>query len=87
MPKYFVKMMTGYVGMDGYELIEADSLEEANDSAYDMAVQHAESYGVEFCPDGEECEDPECEYEHEGSSNIEGTAVPYIPEKHDCYLN
>jgi hypothetical protein len=87
MPKYFITMYTGYCGSDGYELIEATSLEEANEYAYDMAVQHAESYGYEFCPEGEECEDPECEFEHEGSASIEGIAVLYIPEKHDMYLN
>jgi len=86
MPKYFIKLHTGYVGMDGYELIEADNLDEANEAAYYMAFEHATMYGVELCPNGDDCEDDECEYEHPGNNSIEGSAELYDPEKHDMYL-
>ncbi len=89
MRKMFVTYHTGYVGMDGHELLEFPdyiSDEDIAEECYYAAIQHAQSYGVEFCPDGEYCEDDECEYEHEGCTNIEGLAVPYIPEKHDMYL-
>lgn len=90
MRKLFVKYHTGYCGMDSYELVEVsddDSDEDIAEMLYVQAVQHAESYGIEFCTNGEECEDSECEYEHEGSSNIEASWELYDPKKHDCYLN
>lgn len=89
MKKMFVKYHTGYAGMDGYELLEFDDSyteEQIAEEVFWQAVQHAESYGVELCPEGDDCDYQECEFEHLGSTNIEGYAVPYDPEKHDCYL-
>ncbi len=89
MRKLFVKYSTGYCGMDGYEVLEFPegvSDEDIDKELYFVAVEHAQSYGIEVCPDGDFCEDDECEYEHEGSTNISACWEDYIPEKHDMFL-
>lgn len=85
----FVTFNTGYVSMTGHDLMEFPedmTDEDIDQECYYGAVQHAQSYGIEMCPEGDYCEDDDCEYEHEGSTNIEGCAVDYVPEKHDMYL-
>lgn len=87
MRKIFVTYHTGYCGMDGHELVEfleTDSNELISEDLYIMAVQHAESYGIEMC--SEDCDDEECTLEHPGSTNIEAYWEDYDPKKHDMYL-
>ncbi len=87
MKKMFVTLETGYCGSTGHELVEFDdnaTEEQIAEECYWMAVQHAQSYGYEMCSD--DCEDADCDMEHPGTSNIEGYAEPYDPEKHDGLL-
>lgn len=84
--KYFVTLHTGYCGSTSYEVVELSDFEEQHrDSIFwEMAVVNAEYCGYDLCHD--DCEDPDCEMEHPGSTNIEGFGVPYVPEEHDMYL-
>lgn len=47
MAKYKVTIRLGFVGYGTTEYLEADSEKEAEDIAYEMAIQHAETYGFE----------------------------------------
>lgn len=79
MKRYVVFLDTGYVGMDTCEALSMpdDHTEsELSRVVWDMAVEHASSYGIEPS-DGF---DPEDEYSGE---NIGGAAELYDPEKHD----
>ncbi len=83
----FVQYHTGYCGMDGAELMEVyeDTPDEEIDlEVYYAAVNHASSYGIEMCD--EDCEDEDCELEHPGNTNIEGSWVDYDPKLHDSLL-
>ena len=85
--KYFVTLHTGYCGSDAHELLDLpDDMSEDDicDLTWEMALENASSYGIEMCHD--ECEDDDCDYEHPGSTNISGHAVPYVPKEHDMYL-
>ena len=87
MYKYFVSMYTGYCGSDGHDVVESDvelSEEDCSLEAWEMAVQHAAAYGYELCSN--DCEDDDCDMEHPDNTNIEGSMVPYVPEKHDMHL-
>lgn len=78
-----MKYRTGYAGEGCNELIEVpDTItnEELDEWAWEGAVEHAQSYGREMCTD--DCRDDECEMEHPGNTNIEGSWEPYDPEKH-----
>lgn len=82
---WFVKMEVGFCGMDGTCVIEmpADATEqEVQEEAWQCALDHAESYGYYPYPDEEVDEDEDGD---QYSDNIEGYAVPYVPEKHDMY--
>lgn len=84
MRKIVVFIHTGYCGEDTVQLEEVsddETDEELHELAWEMAVDHASSYGHELCSD--ECEDDECEYEHPGMTNIEGYWEDYVPDKHD----
>ncbi len=75
------------MGEDGYDVLEyEDSVtdEEIDEDVWLMAVQHAESYGHELC--SSDCEDEDCEYEHIGSTNIEGSWELYDEYKHEGYF-
>ena len=81
----FFKYHTGYCGEDGCEVVTVDDNVTEDDlsyMAYQGAYDHASSYGRELC----DSEDDECEMEHEGNTNIEGTWEDYVPEKHDQLL-
>lgn len=87
MRKLFVTYYTGYAGMDGYEVVEFHddtSDEDIDEELYYLAVQYAQSYGIEVCSNGEYCEDDECQLDHEAS--IHASWEEYIPEKHDMYF-
>lgn len=86
MRKLFVTLRTGYCGMDAYDLIEVPddmSEEDIDEEIWDMAVNHASSYGI-YPPSDYDDEDDDENYQD--GSNIEGSYVEYDPEKHDGYL-
>lgn len=72
-------MSTGYCGTDGCDIALGDNLDpfSMDRIAYEMAVDHAEAYGIYPYP--EEYDEDEEEY----SDNIEGSATLYNPSKHD----
>jgi len=82
---------------DNYDLVEANSEEEASRYAYDLACDLYESYaGVhgiasyeEICEEhGVEPDSPEAEelYNEEKENNLGYSAVLYDPEEHNGYL-
>jgi hypothetical protein len=82
MKRYVVELETGYVGMTTHEALpmpEDHTEDELAQMVWDMAVDHASSYGIypgdSFDPEDEE----ECYY----GENIGGYAELYDPEKHD----
>jgi hypothetical protein len=85
MKTYIVHMFAATVGTEACELLEMwdDHTQEELDSiVWEMALDHAESYGyypMEDAPDVFEDEEDEEQYTH----NIEGWAELYDPEKHD----
>ena len=99
MRKIFVKMGTGFVGENGYELIEVEdnySEEKIYDIVYDMAIDWASGYGhcvgvyededdeySEYSDENLEYSDENLEYSDE---NLEYYWEDYEPEKHDRYL-
>jgi hypothetical protein len=86
MKRVFFRLHTGYCGEDGYDVIDYDddvTTDELDQDAWYKAVEWASSYGRDLCD--EYCDDPECESEHIGSTNIEGTWAWYNPEEHDRY--
>lgn len=65
---------TGFVGSSTTEVFDVDddiTDDELDAWAWDSAVEHAASYGYELCSD--ECDDEDCEYDHPGSTSIEGS--------------
>lgn len=84
--KIFFHLTTGYCGEDAYtvEEFEDDATdEEICDVAQALAEEQASHYGRYMC--SEDCEDENCEDDHPGSSNIEGSWVLYDPKKHNMY--
>ncbi len=85
---WFVGTCTGYAGSDQYEAIlhPATDMEDEDLSqvVWEMALEQAQSYGIErycgTCEACESCDYDECEDQEEG---IEGWAEFYSPEKHD----
>lgn len=56
MRKLIATLYTGYCGSDGHEAFAVEdgtSESEINEIVYDMAVQHAESYGYYPYPDND----------------------------------
>lgn len=95
MIKVVLFLDAGFAGTDAYEFWEVDETDwlrytgklddgkpdVLGDDAWQVAVQHAETYGIypeEHRSDDENDEDG-CEYSH----NIEGYFVLYDPKKHD----
>lgn len=64
-----VKMHTGYPSMDSYEIVTIMDDDDADELAWEMALSHAESYGVYPYPDDLEEGEDESQY----SWNIEGS--------------
>ena len=78
----FVKMHTGYCGMDAHEVFDAEGLtdEEIDFEVDCMAVENASSFGIYRSSEDDEDEELDSEYSGE---NIEGSWEDYVPEKHD----
>lgn len=90
--KYFAHLFFGFNQMEGYEIIEAETEDEAYKLAYSATIDWAEQFG--FQQDGDtfdtydevgSCWDEDL-YEYEQEGTIEPSVKPYIPEKHDDYL-
>lgn len=85
---WFVGTETGYVGTEQYGILLHSSTDDQNEDLYDcvweMALEQAQSYGIErYCGGCEACsvgEHDDCENQEEG---IEGYAVLYSPKEHD----
>ena len=88
MRKMIVHLRVGFAGMDAYEalLVEDSATEdEIQQEAWYMALDHAERYGYYPADDCEDdCEDDGWDSD-KYSSNIEGWAEDYVPEKHDMH--
>ena len=90
--KFFARLSHGYDSMTAYELIEANSEEEALEEAYRLAVENAESYGFQQDEEafgdldtvGVWDEDSES-YEEQGF--LDYSVELYYPAEHDGYLN
>ena len=86
---WFVGTDTGYVGTDQYDILLHEATDSSDDDLMDcvwiMALEQAQSYGIErYCGQCEACEEGEyddCEQQEEG---IEGYSVFYSPREHDC---
>lgn len=79
MQRYIVHLMTGYCGEDAYEPLEVSddtTSEEIDRICWDMACDHAESYGH---PSEED------EYEDEWLERVDYTWQDYDPDKHDMH--
>jgi len=86
---YFIIGSFGYAGSGYTEVVEADSIETAEELARQLAIECAESYG--FQQDFEEfgtydevgylCDDEESGYSETGTLDYE--AVPYNEEEHE----
>ncbi len=92
MKHYIVHMYVGYAGMDAHDILSMPddaTMEEVQDEAHLMALEHAESYGY-YPPSDEYPEDydgevmDDCDSD-QISDNIEGWAEPYDPDKHDMH--
>ncbi len=87
MKRIFFRLHTGYCGSDAHDVVDYEddiTEDELDEDAYRMAVENAARYGYELC--SEDCDDDECDLEHPGSSNIEGSWEVYDPKEHDKYL-
>lgn len=92
MRKIIFHLSTGYAGMDSTDngtYPDDVTEEELNDDAWQMAVEHASSYGVYPETDLEGVSDEDmAELEESGeidnyTNNIEGWWEDYDPKKHD----
>ena len=72
--KWFIHCETDMVGTDSYELIEAETEEEADFDAREMAYDNFQSY--DFSQTEEECEEDGVEF-------IEGEYYSWSVEKYD----
>jgi hypothetical protein len=86
MKHYIVHLSAGFAGMDSHDLLSVEdgtSQEKLDEMAWQMAVQHAEMYGI--YPADQYSEEDGID-EDSLSYNIEGYVVgEYDPEKHDMY--
>lgn len=85
MRKLIATLYTGYCGSDGHAAfsVEDDASEdEINQIVYEMALEHACSYGHYPYPE----DDDDLDEENDGYSyGIEGAWEDYVSEKHDRY--
>lgn len=51
MPKFLIVCSYGYAGTESRDVIEADTLEEAEKEAWQNAIEHVESYAEPYDPD------------------------------------
>ena len=51
MPKFFIGRSYGYAGTESYDLVDADSQEDAEKQAWDFAVENVESWAEPYDPD------------------------------------
>lgn len=82
MRKIFVKVTTGYCGMDATELITVDddmTDDDINSLVDHMALENASMYDI-YPPSEFDDEDDE---DYQDGSNIDGYWEEYDPEKHD----
>lgn len=85
MRKLIVFMSTGYAGMDACDalLVEDSATEdEIQEEAWQLAIEHAESYGIypyEEYADEEDFDADSDSYSH----NIDAWTEDYDPRKHD----
>ena len=95
MRKIVLSLHTGYAGMDAHEgwIIPADmSEDDIYQWAYEIAVDHASSYGIYPVNDYEDMSEEELESEGidlndwHYTDNIEGSFEDYNPKKHDGKL-
>jgi hypothetical protein len=89
MMKFFIAGSAGYAGTNFYELVECDSLAEAEDIGEELAQEWCASYGVEITSEDTTQEEID-ELEEAGVQWVDSTdfsVVEYNPELHDCYLN
>lgn len=85
---WFVVTDTGYAGTEQHEVVLHEAIddqdEDLGEMVWEMALEQAQSYGIErYCGSCEACEEgeyDECDNQEEG---IEGYAVLYVPEEHD----
>ena len=82
--KYFIHCETDTSGTDKYELIEAESLEEAEVTAREMGAENYQDYEYLFEDDKNDAEESGIEY-------IEGehwdySVEEYNPKEHNDYL-
>lgn len=92
MKTWFVTLEFGIGGCRGYDLVEADTVDEAYIEAYEKCIEWAESYGYEQNQDyfgdldsvGREWDEEEECYCEEGF--LDPGVVEYNPERHDGYL-
>lgn len=67
MRKVKIYMCTGYPSMDSYDIITVDDDTDLDDLAWEMALSHAESFGLYPYPDDLE-EDESCYTQSIGGS-------------------
>lgn len=85
---WFVGTDTGYAGTEQYEVVLHEEVndqdEDLGEMVWEMALEQAQSYGIErYCGCCESCEEEnweDCDNQEEG---IEGYSELYIPEYHD----
>lgn len=51
MPKFFIKYSFGYHGTESADVIEAEDLEDAQEAAWEMAVEHVSSSAEPYDPE------------------------------------
>lgn len=51
MAKFVIARSYGYAGTTSYDLIEADSLEDAESQAWEFAIENVESWAQEYDPE------------------------------------
>ena len=81
--KFVIKCETGFCGSGTtyfYVAYQDITNTRINELAYEIAINHAESYGIYPECDDEDNEDDDTEY----SSNIDGSWYIYDEETHEC---
>lgn len=89
--KYFIKMVFNCVGCEGTDTFEANTEKEAEDIAWEMALQYAQSYVEVIDPvyyTEEELDKLSKGYlgGYVDMQNIDFSFEPYNAEKHDAKL-
>ena len=90
MQKWFVHISLGIMGCDGYDVIEAEDELEAEQIAWEYAMQHAQSYFevLSFEEEDEaESESMSWGQDYIFESDVDFSMEKYVPEEHDEYLN